>query len=151
MLSLSSFITPESVKISESTSSQKKAFELLAELLTPMGQHSTHQIFDALVKREKLGSTAIGNGVAIPHARVESIAHPKLALLRTAGVNNGETDAIPVSLFFGLIVPTEQNDTHLGILAELSRCIKESEIVEHLLASETTQAMYNVILNASDH
>lgn len=150
MLTLSSYFTPESVRIADELTSKKKAFEQLASLLTPMGQNLTNPIFDALIKREKLGSTGVGNGIAIPHARVDEISNPKLALIRTARIDVGAIDTSPVQLFFGLIVPTGENESHLNLLADLSKCIKEKALKTQLLAADSSQAMYLALLNALD-
>lgn len=149
MLSLTTLITPESVKVATELTSQKKAFETLSKLLTPMGMNITNQIYDGLLKREKLGSTAIGNGIAIPHARIEGIENPKVAVIKTGGITTEAPDNLPVEILFGIIVPAGDNQAHLNLLAELSALLKKGSFTEELKAADNEKSIYNALLLAT--
>lgn len=149
MLALTTLITPEAVKVNPELLSQKKAFQELSQLLTPMGQNICQPIYDGLLKREKLGSTAIGNGIAIPHARVEGIESPKVAVLKTGPIQWDAPDLSLIEICFGMIVPAGENQTHLNLLAEVSRLLKNVEFVQQLKTAQDAKALYNTLLLAN--
>ncbi|ASJ75925.1 PTS sugar transporter subunit IIA [Granulosicoccus antarcticus] len=83
---------------------------------------SDMQILDALISRERLGSTGLGHGVALPHSRLSNIQEPIAALVTlNQGVDYESADGQPVDLVLGLLVPEHCNDEHLKILAQLAR------------------------------
>ncbi len=128
------FLTDQRVVIDLEVSSRKRLFEQLANLLlcgnirgdfALAEQDDTGVDLDSvlhiLTKREKLGCTGIGNGIAIPHGRVEGLAAPLMAIARLRNaIHYDATDGVPVWLAVCLLVPANANDTHLRLLAELA-------------------------------
>lgn len=149
MLALTTLITPESVKVCSELDSQKKGFETLSKLLTPMGKNITQSIYDGLFKRERLGSTAIGNGIAIPHARIEEIDNPKIAVLKVEGIDSETPDNVTITILFGIIVPTAENQAHLNLLAEIATMLKNTSFVAQLNEAQDDKTLYNTLLLAN--
>ena len=94
---------------------------------------SDMEILDALISRERLGSTGLGHGVALPHSRLDVVDAPLAAMITLAdGVDFEASDGEPVDLVFGLLVPRDCNDEHLKILAELAKRFSDAELREAL-------------------
>jgi PTS system nitrogen regulatory IIA component len=119
-MNFTSLLTPERVVCNHEASSKKRAFETLAKLLTfPEEQLNAVDIFDALINREKLGCTALGNSIAIPHACV-NIPSPRIALLTLEeSIELDAPDKKPVSILIGLLLPKNSTETETEILHKL--------------------------------
>ncbi|MEM7078660.1 MAG: PTS sugar transporter subunit IIA [Pseudomonadota bacterium] len=104
--------------------SRKRALQHAASLLADQTQ-SEDTIFDAFMARERLGSTGLGNGVAIPHCRL-AVPEIRVAILTLAApVDYESIDADPVDLLFCIVVPLEEQEAHLKLLAQLSGVFSE--------------------------
>ncbi len=116
------FITEQRVRCALDIASKKRLLEALAGLLAA-GHPRLEQdlVFDRLLERERLGSTGLGHGIALPHARVKEVTEPLGAFVTTArGVDYDAVDAEPVDLAFALLVPEAANEEHLQLLAQLA-------------------------------
>jgi PTS system nitrogen regulatory IIA component len=99
-----------------------------------------------LVDREQLASTAIGEGVAIPHGKLSTVSEIVACLGRApGGVDFDSMDGQPTFLFFVLVAPENSTGAHLKALARISRVFKDAEFRRRLLAAEDADAMYRVI------
>ena len=111
-------ISEEWVVLAPSVSSKKRALEILSELLAK--QHSSltkNKILDALLSRERLGSTGLGNGIAIPHCRINGLDNIYTAILKLEeGVEFEAPDNLPVTFLFCMIVPEDAADNYLKLL-----------------------------------
>ena len=116
------FLDDERVVIDLEVSSRKRLFEQMAKLLSsPEGGPDVDTVLHTLTKREKLGCTAIGNGVALPHGRIEGLAEPVISVARLRhAISYDAPDGVPVWLAVCLLVPAEANQTHLQLLAALA-------------------------------
>ncbi len=127
-------LTPDDVAISAEVRSKKGVLEKLAGLIAAKQQRLTSAVvFDGLVARERLGSTGLGQGVAIPHCRVAYLNKVRAALLHTT--NSVDFDALdkqPVDIFIALSVPEESTDEHLQILAELATMCSDEAFMRRL-------------------
>ena len=109
------------VSINDDCRSKKSILERLSLLLSKSSGISTEEIFTGLYEREKLGSTSVGNGVAIPHARIKGIDYPFVSVVILDNpVDFDNIDNLDVDIVVCLIVPTENTDNHLALLACLS-------------------------------
>jgi PTS system nitrogen regulatory IIA component len=129
---------------------EKEKTKLIAELVNivvkPSRIKDGKALYKAILEREKLGSTAIGNGVAIPHAKIKGVKKPLLILGRSAeGVDFDALDGEKTYLFFMLISPQEEVGLHLKILAKISRLVKDKFIVERLRKVEIKTEIYPII------
>jgi PTS system nitrogen regulatory IIA component len=115
-------LEPSGVSLGDAASSKKRILEHAAQLLVERYEEPTaEQIFERLLERERLGSTGLAGGVALPHARMPKLDKPRAAFLRLEqAVDFDALDGQPVDLVFALLVPEEANDEHLQLLASLA-------------------------------
>lgn len=127
--------------------SKKRALELLAQLIASSDSSlSQSAVFDSLLARERLGSTGLGFGVAIPHGRTDQVKHAIGAFVQLArGVDFDAVDRQPVDLMFGLLVPQEATDEHLETLAALAEMFKQPEVRQSLREAKTQDALAAVL------
>lgn len=110
----------------------------------PRIDHQT--LLRVLVDREQLASTAIGEGVAIPHGKLSTVGEIVACLGRApGGVDFDSMDGQPTFLFFVLVAPENSTGAHLKALARISRVFKDAEFRRRLLAADDAEAMYRVI------
>ena len=134
--------------INDDCRSKKSILERLSLLLSKSSGISTDEIFAGLYEREKLGSTSVGNGVAIPHARIKGINHPFVSIIILDNpIDFDNIDNLDVDIVVCLIVPVEETENHLALLACLSeildkisnrkklRSARNSEEILHCLKS----------------
>lgn len=141
MNAIAALLSPERILPRCDTTSKKRAFELAAQLFASQGLNPT-SIFDALFAREKLGSTGLGQGIAIPHGRMNGLSHATGAFLRLVQpVDFDAPDGRPVSQLFVLLVPTDANQQHLQLLAELAQRFSNAEFRAKLDAASTPEAI----------
>lgn len=141
-------LSPEHVRFGGHATSKKRSLELLAELLAgEEGSGPTRRaIFDSLIGRERLGSTGLGRGVALPHARLGSLDAPVAAMLNLdMGVDFDAIDRQPVDLLFALLVPEHSTDEHLRILATLAEMFSDTTFCNSLRAAGSDQALYDTV------
>jgi len=111
---------------------------------------SDMDILDALITRERLGSTGIGHGVALPHSRLAGIEEPLAALVTlTDGVDFEAIDDVAVDVVVGLLVPEECNDEHLQILATLARRFKDAEQRDAIRSCTDAKALMSYLTSTS--
>jgi fructose-specific phosphotransferase system IIA component len=132
----------------ELTSGNKK--DLIAELIELLSKskriRNKKAFFKAILEREKLGSTGIGNGVAIPHARAEGVGDFILAFGRKDnGIDFGALDGEKTYLFFALASPKNEVGGHLKILAEISRVVKDKFVVELLKKAKNKKDIARIV------
>lgn len=142
---LRSLLNAQLIQFVQGPLSKKKAFQCLASMLADYAgsdedtiEELEDDILQALIARERLGCTAIGKGVAIPHARVETIHVPLIAVLKVTDVplEYDEEDGTQASFLFALIVPQEEQEKHLQIYAALATCIENEAFENALKATE---------------
>lgn len=127
--------------------SKKRAIQIASDLLAASHPSlSARTLFDELMNRERLGSTALGEGVAIPHCRTacEQIHGALLSLAEP--VDCDAPDGKPVDLMFVLIVPTEEANAHLEVLATLARLFQDPENLRRLRARDSAQSLYEELV-----
>lgn len=131
-----------------SAGSKRAIFETLATRFADTYGLDAVTVGDGLRKRERLGSTGFGRGVAIPHARLNGIEHPVAALLKLDNAVEFEAaDGMPVDLVIGLISPVSAGSTHLRALAAISRMVRDDAIYESLIQAENSEALLATLTN----
>lgn len=126
-VAIDELVTPERVVADVDVHSKKRALERLSTLLAEAAPNlPAAEIFDSLLKRERLGSTGLGEGIAIPHGRLAGLEHAIGALitLREPVAFDAADDA-PVDLVFALLVPEQCSDEHLHILSRLAELFRQ--------------------------
>ena len=121
-MKLSEILTPGCIRLESDATSKKRVLESASELLAGTDDGLLPRaVFDCLIAREKLGSTGLGHGVAIPHGRLAGLDKTIGAFLRVAkGVDFDAPDNEPVDLIFALLVPEESTEEHLQVLADIA-------------------------------
>ena len=148
MVTLDQILAPERVCSNVATSSRKRTLEVLGELLADADPAlSAQAVFDRLVARERLGSTGLGEGCALPHARVPGLGRTLAAFLRLRrGVDFDSPDREPVDLVFGLLVPEESTAEHLDILAAIARVFSDERVRSSIRLAEEPGRIRNVLI-----
>ena len=133
-------------------SSKKRVFEQ-AGLLFENNEHvARSQVFDSLFAREKLGSTGLGQGIAIPHGRIKGLKDAVGAVVRTRQpIPFDAPDGQNVQLIFVLLVPERATDLHLQILSELAQMFSDPAFRAQLLAATTAEQMHTLITQWLPH
>lgn len=128
------------------------------EILGCMARHAStitgidaQEILDKLIERERLGSTGIGKGIAIPHGKIEGLNEMVGVLARVSEpVDFDSVDGKKVDLFFLLLAPAEANALHLKSLSRIARTLRSEKVCDALRGAESVEAMY-AIFTAEDH
>lgn len=149
MSELEELLNEIAIDCSVAVASKKKALEALSALLERgTDVVDATQIFDALVARERLGSTGLGHGIAIPHGRLAALERTAGALLVLQdGIDFDAPDREPVNILFGLLVPEACNDAHLQILAGLAAMFSDAELRSALSACADEPALRRTMLD----
>ncbi len=148
-MQVADLITPERVTCSLPAASKKRALEQLSGLMAT-GQTGLTQteIFDSLISRERLGSTGLGHGVAIPHGRLKQSERTIGAFMKLRDpVDFDAADRQPVDLMFALLVPEQSTDEHLQLLAQLAQMFSDETLVRKLRETNDAEALYRLINN----
>jgi PTS system nitrogen regulatory IIA component len=146
MQPLTDILTPARTVCHAPGSSKKKLFETLAEIISN-DQLSLPQeeVFDQLIAREKLGSTGLGKGIAIPHCRVDNCSKPIGTLVTLAEpIDFDAPDDAPVDLLFVLLVPAEAHQQHLDILAGIARLFSDGGFCKRLRAAGDSAELFRI-------
>ena len=143
-MDITDLITRERIRCDSEVTSKKRVIELLSELLA-IGQAdlTARPIFDSLIGRERLGSTGLGHGVALPHGRFMQSQQAIGAFIKLKqGVDFDAIDRQPVDLVFGLLVPDHYTDEHLKILAYLAEMFSDRSFCQQLRETDSDQALF---------
>ncbi|MFO7811341.1 MAG: PTS sugar transporter subunit IIA [Pelovirga sp.] len=135
--------------ISELSATDKKEVleELTETLVTLVPELDRRRVLEVLHEREKLGSTGIGDGVAIPHGKIANLGSLQLVFARSSkGVDFESMDGQLAQLFFLLIAPEGAVGVHLKTLARISKLLKDVNVRKQLLAAKDAAAIYQIIL-----
>jgi PTS system nitrogen regulatory IIA component len=130
-----------------SVRSKKAVLEMLANLLAQGDENQTSmEVFNSLIARERLGSTGLGHGMAIPHGRVECGERIRGAFVCTQeAIDFDAVDNKPVDLFFALLAPNNATDEHLKLLAQLAEMFSNEEFVRRLRGCGTAEESYRLL------
>jgi len=127
------------------------ALQAAAAAAAPRLQREASELVAALVARERLGSTAVGMGFAIPHGKVSGVSTVDLSLVRFAGpVDFGAPDDSPVRFLFVVFSPPEQPTAHLKILSQIARVLKREDLRQALLAASGRDEVIAALRRAAD-
>ncbi|MGV6808189.1 MAG: PTS sugar transporter subunit IIA [bacterium] len=141
-MEISQFLTPEHTQCCAPGVSKKRVLQYLAELLSDEGI-SSDDLYVQFIARERLGSTGIGEGIAIPHCRIAGCKKITGALLKLSeSVDFESIDGKPVDLVFALVVPEEENDEHLQTLATIAELMQHEENQARLRTADSSDRLY---------
>ncbi len=152
-MQIKDFISEEGMVFTPSVSSKKAALELLSESLAHQEDSlSKSKVFDALLAREKLGSTGLGDGIAIPHCRMQEIETINVSILKLEeGIEYEASDEKPVFFLFCLVVPEDANDSHLQLLANLAEVLDNKQLRNSIQKSHNAKELYQILIQDPKH
>lgn len=149
---ISPLLPVSNVLLDVDVASKKRVFEQVGLLFENNHQIARSLVFDSLFAREKLGSTGLGQGIAIPHGRVKGLKEALGAFVRMKQpIPFDAPDGQNVSLIFILLVPDRATDLHLQILSELAQMFSDKTLRERLLGVQSAAELHQLILDWQPH
>jgi len=146
MMNLADLLTPAGVVAGLRVSSKKQALQELARRAAQVTGQPERAIFEVLLTRERLGTTGVGNGVAIPHGKLEGLDRLHLLFARLAEpIDFDSIDEQPVDLLCLLLAPTSAGADHLKALAQVSRLLRDRQVCEKLRGAANGDALYALL------
>jgi PTS system nitrogen regulatory IIA component len=139
----------DQIRLNIQTSSKKKALEAISEIITEnYPEYKTNTIFETLIERERLGSTGIGYGVALPHGRLSNFTDTiGVFISLSKGIDFNAIDKQPIRLLFALLVPENSTSEHLEILAKLAEFFRNKNNRQILENATSPETVYNLLIN----
>ncbi|MBQ3695704.1 MAG: PTS IIA-like nitrogen regulatory protein PtsN [Alphaproteobacteria bacterium] len=145
-MKISDILAPDAVLHNVKAKSKKQLLGELAKLAAKKTGLNEAVVLDALIERERLGTTGIGMGVALPHTRLPKLKKIFCGFASSEPVDFDAVDNKPVDLAFVLLVPEEAGADHLKALARLSRLLRNEETVNSLRKAESAKALYKLVI-----
>lgn len=144
---IADLLSPERIQFDVHSSSKKRLLELISKQLARNSESLTQrEIFESLCARERLGSTGLGKGVAIPHGRVKGSDTVEASFIRLKKpLPFDAVDGEPVDLLFAMTVPEQCNQDHLKLLAQLAELFSNAELLAKLREAENSGAMLQLL------
>lgn len=147
-MEITSIIMPEMVVANLRANSKKQVLQELAELAASKVDATEHDILDTLLQRERLGSTGVGNGVAIPHGKLPNIGGIVGAFARVSKpVAFDAMDDQPVDLFFMLLAPEGSGADHLKALSKIARVLRDEQKLLGLRKAQDGDEIYGILVS----
>ena len=139
-MKLSEFIFKNSIFLNVEADSQKNVFKILGNIFSRKNKTLSSRVIDKLNERERLGSTSVGNGIAIPHTKVDGIKETQVIFLKLkSGVDFSASDGKKIDLIFSIIAPENSESDHLLILSSISNFIRKKQKIDRLRGSATIE------------
>ena len=143
---LASILPVEQVLVGVDATSKKRAFEEAGLLFENLHGLSRALVTDSLFARERLGSTGLGHGVAIPHGRIKGLKSPMAAVFQLSqSIGFDAPDEQPVKILIFLLVPEAATQKHLEILSEIAELLSNAAARDGMLVSPTSQSLHALI------
>jgi len=152
-MDIAEIFSQQNVQLDEQAGSKKRALEIVGEMIARSDSSLTSLgVFDALLARERLGSTGLGHGVAIPHGRIPGMEATVGVFVRLdQGVDFDAPDKQPVDLLFGLLVPEQSTDEHLQILSHLAERFSDTAVRDSLRAAASAEDVVRLLVKSVSH
>lgn len=147
MTQLTEILSPQRIVCRLRVASKKRVLEYVGEIIAAQrtGLLAT-EVFDSLIARERLGSTGIGHGIAIPHGRLTSLDGATCAFISLEqGVDFDAVDGQPVDLVMALLVPAESTQEHLQLLSQLAEMFSDADLRHRLRAARSSDELYRIL------
>ena len=148
-MQIESLLTLERTRSNQDTGSKRGALELLAQVIAQdLPDIEADDLFRRFLARERLGSTGIGHGIAIPHCRINSASGAIGALITlTQPVEYDSIDGEPIDILFAMLVPEEAHDEHLKNLAALASALTRSEFRQRLRVASDSSTLFQAAIS----
>lgn len=145
-MNLSSLIYPATVRGNVPIDSKKAVFPYIGELASQALGLTAAEVSEALLERERLGSTGFGRGIALPHAKLPDLNGVRGIFLKLAEpIDFASVDGLPVDLLFVLLSPIDAGADHLKALAGVSRMLRNESFAERLRGAKSDEALYAML------
>jgi len=146
-MQFTNLITLNRIECNVETTSKKRTLEHISHLIcNDIDDIDQNEIFNSLIAREKLGSTGLGKGIAIPHGRLKNTNQSIAAFIQLKeGVDFDAPDGEPVDLLCALLVPPDCSDEHLEILAQLSEMFSDPKTREKLRNTHDSESIFRIL------
>ena len=145
-MNITDLLVPEAVVPALKAQNKKQLLQELAARASVQARLPEKRIFETLIERERLGSTGVGSGIAIPHGRMPGISKITGVFARLeSGIDYDAVDSQPVDLIFMLLAPENAGADHLKALARVSRLLRNQAICEKLRAAASAEAIYAIL------
>ena len=145
-MNLFDLLKPEAVRVISAASSKKRLLYAIADIANAAYGIDSSKSVDALMERENLGPTGVGNGVALPHARLPELDRVRgVFVLLEKPVEFRAVDHQPVDLFFALFAPENAGVEHLKALASASRTLRDPSVCAKLRANPNSSTLYTIL------
>ena len=139
-------VLPAAVATELAANGKKALFQKLSDLAAAAYDLDAGQVFDALIERERLGSTGFGGGVAIPHAKIVGLEKMcGMVVLLDPAIEFDAVDDAPVDVVFALLSPLDSGAEHLKTLARVSRYLRDEAQITRLRGAGSTEALYALL------
>ncbi len=146
MSRLTRLLAPTNLLVGLSVTSKKRLFEQIGLLFENVHGIERGRVFDSLFARERLGSTGLGEGVAIPHGRIKGLREARVAMVRLAEpIAFDAPDGQPVSLLLFLLVPEHATEEHLEILSEVAELLSDPVMRQALMTETDTTRLFDTL------
>ena len=148
-MQMSDILDPKAVKLLNGCSSKKRLFHDLGALAESSYSYSSTEVIEALIEREGLGPTGVGNGIALPHARLENVAGVTGIFMRLEKpLDFDAVDRQPVDLIFALLAPVNAGVEHLKALALVARTMRDRDVCTKLRANTDAATLHTILTEA---
>ena len=143
---LASILPASHVLVDVDATSKKRAFEEAGLLFENLNTYNRALVTDSLFSRERLGSTGLGHGVAIPHGRIKGLKNPVAAVFRLANpIGFDAPDAQPVQLLIFLLVPEAATQKHLEILSEIAEMLSDGDLRNRMCQAQSAADLHGMV------
>ena len=147
-MDLTNFLSDNSIIFNCKSKSKKNVLEVISKIMSEVTSTKEDIIFEKLYEREKLGTTAFGNGIAIPHARIDNISEAKIMLLKLeTPIEFEATDGNKVDLILSLLVPNNKDEIHIELLSKVAEMLDDNIFREKIRQSSDELEILSLIRN----
>lgn len=151
-MTLQDILSPDCAVCLISGSSKKRVLDTICTIAsTKISEHTPYELLESLITREKLGSTGIGNGIAIPHGRLANTKKAVAVVVTSdTSINFDAIDNKPVDIFIALFVPEESCKEHVTTLQSIAKLFNNKQVVKQVRKCQNNQELYNLILQNAE-
>lgn len=150
-MKITDFLSRETIVPALASRDKNAALEEMAEYLGATHHLDRNKVLKVLLERERISTTAIGEGVAIPHGKLNGVERVVGVFARSPeGIDFASLDGAPTHLFFVLVAPENAAADHLKALARISRLLKDEAFRRRLMAGQSSQELYTIILEEDE-
>jgi PTS system nitrogen regulatory IIA component len=148
---LTEILVVDAVRYAQSETSKKRLLQRISEQAASVYDLDSSMVFAALNARESLGTTGVGRGVAIPHARFETLDRVVGLFTRLEKpLDYGSMDHQPVDLIFTLLAPQKEGAEHLKALALISRTLRDEDVCTKLRSNQNEQTIFSILIESNE-